>query len=125
MLPARLRRRRSGSEEARGDQLAVHVSDSEHGGHYGQGLGRRTGGVFAGRAWQTRPPRVELGVVPDRDPYESLWSYALRKVRDLWTAESGQDPVEQRVFVTIISLSITLAVIAAGGTLFMGFTGRF
>lgn len=68
---------------------------------------------------------VEWGFVLDRDPYESWWSYALRKVRDLWAAEPGQDPVEQRVFVTVISFSITLAVVAAGGTLFMGLTGRF
>lgn len=61
----------------------------------------------------------------DRDPYESWWSYTLRKVRDLWAAEPGQDPVEQRVFVTVISFCITLAVIAAGGTLYVGFTGRF
>lgn len=68
---------------------------------------------------------VELGLVLDRDPYESWWSYTLRKVRDLWAAEPGQDLVEQRVFVTVISFSITLAVVAAGGTLFIGLTGRF
>ena len=61
----------------------------------------------------------------DRDPYESWLSYALRKVRDVWAAEPDQDPVEQRVFVTVISFSITLAIVAAGGTLYMGFSGRF
>ena len=68
---------------------------------------------------------VEWGFVLDRDPYESWWSYTLRRVRDLWAADPGQDPVEQRVFVTVISFCINLAIVAAGGTLYMGFSGRF